>query len=90
MLTFETLVPTAPKHRFSGISRTYTPQDVRRLRGSICIQPAELDRGNAQSGDDPLHDCCGAPAHGAGLIPAAGDFRNPRSRTGQSRRGMPW
>jgi isocitrate lyase len=37
MLTFETLVPTAPKKRFSGISRTYTPEDVRRLRGSIGI-----------------------------------------------------
>jgi isocitrate lyase len=38
MLTFETLVPTAPKQRFSGISRTHTPEDVRRLRGSICIR----------------------------------------------------
>jgi isocitrate lyase len=38
MLTFETLVPTAPKDRFSGINRTYTPEDVHRLRGSLPIQ----------------------------------------------------
>jgi isocitrate lyase len=38
MLTFETVVPTAPKDRFSGINRTYTPEDVHRLRGSLPIQ----------------------------------------------------
>jgi isocitrate lyase len=38
MLTFETLVPSAPKHRFSGINRSYTPDDVHRLRGSLPVQ----------------------------------------------------
>src|SRR5215813_2052811 len=33
MLTFETLVPAAAKGPFSGINRTYSPQDVHRLRG---------------------------------------------------------
>jgi isocitrate lyase len=38
MLTFEDLVPSAPKQRFSGINRTYLPQEVYRLRGSLPIQ----------------------------------------------------
>lgn len=35
---FEQLVPNAPKGRFNGIERNYTPQDVQKLRGSIKIQ----------------------------------------------------
>src|SRR5262249_36444685 len=37
MLTFERLVP-APKERFLGIHRTYRPNEVLRLRGSLRIQ----------------------------------------------------
>jgi isocitrate lyase len=36
-LIFETLVPKAPKGRFNGIQRNYTPEDVLKLRGSISI-----------------------------------------------------
>ena len=32
--TFEQLVPNAPKGRFDGISRPYTPAEVEKLRGS--------------------------------------------------------
>ena len=35
MSTFESLIPTAPYKRFDGISRPYTPEAVRKLRGSI-------------------------------------------------------
>src|ERR1700724_238696 len=45
MLTFDTLVPTAPKGRFSGIDRTYTPENVNRLRGSLRIQHTLADTG---------------------------------------------
>ena len=45
MLTFETLVPTAPKGRFSGINRTYAPEDVQRLRGSIRIHHTLAEAG---------------------------------------------
>ncbi|WP_026732738.1 isocitrate lyase [Fischerella sp. PCC 9605] len=42
--TFETLVPSAPKGRFDGIQRAYTPEDVVKLRGSIdiCYTLAEM------------------------------------------------
>ncbi|MDM9380375.1 isocitrate lyase [Chlorogloeopsis sp. ULAP01] len=36
--TFETLVPSAPKGRFQGIQRAYTPEDVLKLRGSMQIR----------------------------------------------------
>jgi len=45
MLTFETLVPSAPKGRFSGINRNYTPDDVHRLRGSLPIQHTLAEAG---------------------------------------------
>lgn len=35
--SFEQLVPSAPKGRFDGIKRNYTPADVERLRGSVQI-----------------------------------------------------
>ena len=43
-LTFEQLVPKAPEGRFDGIERNYTPEDVRKLRGSIdiCYTLAEM------------------------------------------------
>ncbi len=43
-LIFEQLVPKAPKGRFNGIQRNYTPEDVIKLRGSIniCYTLAEM------------------------------------------------
>jgi len=38
MTTFQDLVPSAPKGRFDGIQRPYSPEDVLRLRGSFPIQ----------------------------------------------------
>ena len=38
MLTFEQLVPAAAKNRFAGIQRSYRPEDVLRLRGSLAIR----------------------------------------------------
>jgi isocitrate lyase len=44
-LTFEELVPSAPKGRYEGIRRPYTPQDVQRLRGSFPISYTLAERG---------------------------------------------
>jgi isocitrate lyase len=38
MTTFQDLVPSAPKGRFDGIERPYTPADVLKLRGSVLIE----------------------------------------------------
>ena len=43
--TFEDLVPSAPKGRFDGIKRSYTPADVLRLRGSFPIAHTLAERG---------------------------------------------
>ncbi|HLH13003.1 MAG TPA: isocitrate lyase [Methylovirgula sp.] len=43
--TFEELVPSAPKGRFDGIRRPYTPADVQRLRGSFPIAHTLAERG---------------------------------------------
>ena len=45
MTTFQDLVPTAPKGRFDGITRPYSPEDVLRLRGSFPIQHTLAERG---------------------------------------------
>jgi isocitrate lyase len=45
MLTFEKLVPAATKDRFAGIHRSYEPNDVSRLRGSIHIQHTLAEMG---------------------------------------------
>jgi isocitrate lyase len=45
MLTFEELVPAAPKERFLGIRRTYGPNDVLRLRGSLRVQHTLAEAG---------------------------------------------
>jgi isocitrate lyase len=37
-LTFESLISSTPQGRFQGIQRNYTPEDVRKLRGSIAIR----------------------------------------------------
>ncbi|OJU25315.1 MAG: isocitrate lyase [Nitrobacter sp. 62-13] len=42
--TFEQLVP-APKGRFEGISRPYTPEEVERLRGSVEIRYTLAEKG---------------------------------------------
>ena len=44
-LTFEDLVPSAPKGRFAGIRRPYSPEDVARLRGSFPISYTLAERG---------------------------------------------
>jgi len=45
MTTFQDLVPSAPKGRFDGIERPYSPEDVLRLRGSLPIQHTLAMRG---------------------------------------------
>ncbi len=45
MTTFQDLVPSAPPGRFDGIERTYTPEDVMRLRGSFPISHTLAERG---------------------------------------------
>ena len=45
MTTFQDLVPNAPKGRFDGIERPYSPEDVLRLRGSFPIQHTLAERG---------------------------------------------
>jgi isocitrate lyase len=42
--SFETLVPSAPKGRFDGIERSYTPDDVVRLRGSVHVAHTLAER----------------------------------------------
>jgi len=48
MTTFEELVPGAPKGRFDNIERTYTPEDVKRLRGSLAIRHTIAEHGSAR------------------------------------------
>jgi isocitrate lyase len=45
MRGFEDLVPGAPAGRFDGVERPYTPEDVRRLRGSFPIAQTLAERG---------------------------------------------
>ncbi|MGK2285348.1 isocitrate lyase [Pedomonas sp. V897] len=42
--SFEELVPSAPKGRFDGIKRNYTPADAERLRGSVRIAHTLAER----------------------------------------------
>jgi isocitrate lyase len=44
-LTFKDLVPSAPEGRYDGIRRTYTPDDVAKLRGSFPIAHTLAERG---------------------------------------------
>ncbi len=44
-VTFSQLVQNAPKGRFDGIHRPYTPADVLKLRGSITISCTLAERG---------------------------------------------
>ena len=43
--TFNDLVPNAPKGRFDGINRPYSPEEVVRLRGSLPIAQTLAERG---------------------------------------------
>ncbi|HEY1963153.1 MAG TPA: isocitrate lyase [Rhizomicrobium sp.] len=45
MTTFDDLIPSAPRGRFNGIERPYSPSDVERLRGSVSIQHTLAERG---------------------------------------------
>ena len=42
---FSALIPSAPKGRFEGITRNYTPADVLRLRGSVMPASTLAERG---------------------------------------------
>ncbi len=42
---FDALVPGAPEDRFDNIRRDYTPDDVRRLRGSVLVSHTLAERG---------------------------------------------
>ncbi len=43
--TFANLVPGAPKGRFDGINRPYSPADVAKLRGSVTVAHTLAERG---------------------------------------------
>jgi isocitrate lyase len=43
--TFEDLIPSAPKGRFDGLKRPYTPAEVAKLRGSFPIAYTLAERG---------------------------------------------
>lgn len=45
VLNFQQLVPKAPEGRFDGIRRNYTPEDVRKLRGSLDICHTLAEKG---------------------------------------------
>ena len=45
MAGFDSLVPNAPKGRFDGIERPYSPADVEKLRGSVAIAHTLSERG---------------------------------------------
>ena len=45
MTDFYNLVPSAPEGRFDGIERPYSPEDVKRLRGSVQIKHTLAEMG---------------------------------------------
>ena len=45
MTDFYNLVPSAPEGRFDGIERPYSPEDVKRLRGSVQIRHSLAEMG---------------------------------------------
>jgi isocitrate lyase len=45
MTDFYNLVPSAPEGRFDGIERPYSPDDVKRLRGSVQIRQSLAEMG---------------------------------------------
>ncbi|TIT74163.1 MAG: hypothetical protein E5W57_26630, partial [Mesorhizobium sp.] len=55
MTDFYNLVPSAPEGRFDGIERPYSPEDVKRLRGSVQIRQTLAEIGaNQVSTESPL------------------------------------
>ena len=66
MTTFEELVPSAPKGRFEGIERPYSPEDVLKLRGSFQIANTLAERGANKLWDilhsEPFINALGAMA----------------------------
>ena len=46
MTDFYSLIPSAPRDRYEGIERPYTPDDVRRLRGSVVIRHTLAEEGS--------------------------------------------
>ncbi|NAZ38128.1 isocitrate lyase [Rubellimicrobium sp. CFH 75288] len=63
-LGFDDLVPHAPRGRFDGIRRPYSPDDVARLRGSLTVSHTLAERG-ANRLWQLLHDEPFVPALGA-------------------------
>src|ERR1051325_3065946 len=45
MSAFDKLVPNAPKGRFDGIERPYSPVEVEKLRGSVKIEYSLAEKG---------------------------------------------
>src|ERR1700712_3050612 len=45
MTDFYNIVPSAPEGRFDGIERPYSPEDVKRLRGSVQIRQSLAEMG---------------------------------------------
>jgi isocitrate lyase len=61
---FDNLIHNAPRGRFAGIERNYTPADVERLRGSVQIRHTLAENGAnllwAQLHDEPYINALGA------------------------------
>jgi isocitrate lyase len=69
--TFDQLVPSAPKGRFDGISRPYTPAEMEKLRGSFPIAYTLAERA-ANRLRDSLHKM--PYVHSLGAV-TEGDWR---------------
>jgi isocitrate lyase len=44
-LSYDGIIPNAPKGRFDGVARGYTPEQVLRLRGSVQVKHSLAERG---------------------------------------------
>src|SRR6516165_9438038 len=77
MLTFENLVPSATKHRFAGIHRTYGPSDVLQLRGSL-----QISHTLAEAGANRLWDLLHSEPFVAALGAASGNQAMQMVRAG--------
>jgi isocitrate lyase len=71
MTAFETLIPNAPAGRFDGVERTYSAEDVLRLRGSLAIRHTLAERGAnrlwALLHDEPYINALGAMTGGQAM-----------------------
>ena len=61
-LSFEALIPSAPKNRFDNITRNYTAQEVSNLKGSI-----EIKHSIAEHAANSLWELVNGEAHVAAL-----------------------